>query len=282
MRNVAHAILVFLATAAGLPGCTDPDVRRGDLALAHGRYEEAVAAYEQARARLPDDPAPAKGVVAAHRAEAEALMDQGRCDDARTHLAAAEALSAPVLTDHQALARCLDARHAPPEAQADELRRLVTLGDTRASVLRALMTQELDQGRDADAVGHAAMLEQRAQLSTDERRRLVDALLRLGRDGDALPHIERILAADPMDPLLRLKRAELLATHGRAGDARAAYVDLTRDFPQNPVVFLRLADFLRRSGDEAGAAEAQLTADRLRGVTPPPTRTLRPLKRSRR
>src|SRR5688500_17929946 len=94
-----------------LASCTDPDIRRGDEALAHGRYPEAIAFYEQARNRHPEAPEPKRGIASAHRAHAAALVAEGKCQDARTHVEAAEALSPVVLVDHQELARCLSAQN---------------------------------------------------------------------------------------------------------------------------------------------------------------------------
>ncbi len=278
MRNVPVVATLALAAA----GCVDPDLRRGDEALAHGRYVEAIGFYEQARARLPEDPSPTRGINGAHRAHAAALLAEGRCAEAREHLEVAETLGPPVLVDHQELARCLDDTKAPAEARAAQLTRLLGLGDRRASLLRALAALEFELGREPDAVGHLQLLEQRSALTVDERRRLVDALLRLDRAQDAWPHIDEVVRADPFDAPLRLKRAELLEAGGRAREAGEAYRALAADFPRNPLVHLRLAEFLRRQGDEAAALAALAEADRLRGAAPPPERKFRPLQPSRR
>ncbi len=269
-----------LLAALLAPGCGDPDLRLGHAALARGRYDEAVDAYRRARTRPESAAAADDGLGAAHRAQAGLLWTEGRCDDARTQVLAAEQTSAPVLADHQALYECDAAQGAPPDVQLAQLRRTVELGDNRASVLHALLRKELDLDNFEAALALAPHLERHFALTLADRRRLADVYEASGQQDAAYAqwlHLER---ADPADPLTRLKMAEFFEKRGDAGRAQDILRSLTVELPQNPVPFLRLAEFLRRRGDAGGARAMQAHADGLRGVVHE-ARSLRPLPRSR-
>jgi tetratricopeptide (TPR) repeat protein len=271
-----------LGLLSGLAACGDPDIRRGDDALGMGRYAEAIGAYESARQRLPAQATPVERLASAHRSLAMSLMEQGKCDEARPHFSIAESLTRPVLVDYQQLYECDVARSVSKEAQVEDLRRLVAMGDRRATVLRKLMNHELDLGRDEDAVSRLEDLERRSHLTLDERRRLAEVLLRLNRRDQAWSHLKATVESEPHDPINRLKLAELAEERGEAVIARDIYEKMTAEYPQNPLTWLRLAEFRRRQGDTAGAADAQGRADSLRTGKVPPPQEMRPLKKSRR
>lgn len=278
LRVIALACLAALTSACG----GDPDIRRGDDALGLGRYSEAIGAYEAARKRLPSQSTPVERLASAHRSLAMSLMEQGKCDEARPHFSLAESLTRPVLVDYQQLYECDVARSVPKEAQVDDLKRLVALGDKRATVLRRLMTLELDLGREEEAVSRLEALEKRSSLTLDERRRLAEVLLRLNRRDQAWSHLKATVAAEPHDPINRLKLAELAEERGERSFAREIYEKLTTEFPQNPLTWLRLAEFCQREGDAEGARSAQARADALRTSKVPPPQEMRPLRKSRR
>ncbi|MCB9547948.1 MAG: tetratricopeptide repeat protein [Myxococcales bacterium] len=275
-----HRLLAFLAAGFALTGCVDPDLRRGQEALGQGRYPLAIQHLERARARDPEDVEVLQGLASAHRSIALGELAAGRCDAAAGQIAAADALTPPELVDHQALLACRERIGGSPATRIAELERLVAAGDQRARILRMLMQLYLDQGRHTDAVRLLDRLEARFALTTDDRRKLADVFLQTGQTDAALKQLYRVKADDPSDPLVRLKLAELLEARGQLPEAEQMYRALAADYRTNPVVFLRLAAFLRRRGDVAGAAEAQATADRLRGIEPD-QRTLRDLPRSR-
>ena len=277
-----RALAFALALTSTLSGCGDPDIRRGDDALGQGRYDEAIGAYEAARKRLPAQLTPNERLASAHRALAMNLMQMGRCDDARPHMALAEGLTRPVLVDYQQLYECDAARNVAKAGQVDDLKRLLAMGDTRILVLRKLMQYELDLGRDADAVSRLEAVEKRATLTTDERLRLCGVLLGLGRDVQAYPYLKTAVAMDPHDPIKRLKLAEIAETQGEAPLARDIYEALVVEYAKNPLSWLRLAEFRLRNGDPSGAHQAQVQAEALRNVALPPLQEMRPLRRSKR
>ncbi|MEZ4471772.1 MAG: tetratricopeptide repeat protein [bacterium] len=265
LHRLAPFLIALIATT-GLAGCTDPDLLRGQEALGQGRYPLAIQHLERARARDPDDDEVRRSLASAHRSIALGELAAGRCDQAAGQIAAADELTPPELVDHQGLLVCREQVGGLPATRTAELERLVAAGDQRARVLRMLMQLYLDQGRHTDAVGLLERLEQRFALTTDDRRRLADIFLKTGQVDAALKQLFRVKADDPSDPLVRLKLAELLETRGQHAEAEQMYRALAVDYRTNPVVFLRLAAFLGRRGDTAGAAAAQATADRLRGI----------------
>ncbi len=267
--------------ALGLAGCGDPQLRMAHAALGDGRYEAAIAAYEQARRRLPQGKVPLDRLASAHRAFASQRVRAGDCRTARSHFLAAERLSEPVLADHRALYECTAAQQAEPATLYEDLTHLASLGDTRVVVRRKLAHTALELHRDGEAEAHFAVLETRQVLTWSERKVLMRLLLRLGQEDRALPYLEHVVAADPSQALDRFKLAELYESRGRQTEARRVYERLTRDFADNPVVHLRFADFLTNSGDVDGARRARVTANRLRGLVGS-ERDLRPLLKSRR
>lgn len=273
------AMLVALAFG----GCVDPDLKNARDALGQGRYAEAIQWFEVARSRLPPEEVAAADLASAHRALAMQHLDAGRCDEALAHFQSAEAHSPPLLADHRAVYECEIARDAPPEQRIRDLDRLVALGERRADTLRTLYRLEMSLGREDDALARLPLMEEKLALTLDDRKELAIILLRRERPQEAAAHVERVVKADPYDPIARLQLAEIREAQGDLDAARTLYHKLSNEFRRNPVVHLRLAAFLRRQGDEAGAAEAQATADRLRGLPPPPPpRDLRPLPKSRR
>lgn len=281
MARLTAGSLLGLACCL-LLGCGDPQLRQAHAALGAGRYDVAVSLYDDARTRLPAEDVPLDRVASAHRALAMQHVQGGDCDTARLQLHAAEAVSAPVLADHRALYECTAARGASDADLYDDLGRMAALGDTRVVVTRRRAQLALTLGRDRDADGHFAVLEKRQVLTWAERKTLLRLLLRLEEVDRALPYLEHVVAADPNRPLDRYTLAQIYEAKGRPRDARTVYERLARDYPQNPVTHLRLAEFLERVGDPVGARRARVTANRIRGIEPPPERNLRPLLRSKR
>jgi tetratricopeptide (TPR) repeat protein len=274
--KLALAPMLWLATA-----CADPDLRAGDEALGAGRYPDAIAAFERARTRLPDVDVDAR-LASAHRARGTELLEAGRCDAARPHFTLAEAMTRPLLPDHEAIYKCDATQNAAPEVLIEDLARMVALGDRRTRVIRKLMHLELEVGRWSDAVTRVQVLEERRVLTLAERRMIADGLLRLDRGDAAYDHLVHVVASDPMDPLLRLKLAELTEKRGHLDKADRLYGALVVDFRKNPLVFVRYAEFLRRRGHPDKAAVMQTRAEDLWGRRPPPARRMRTLPRSKR
>jgi len=279
-------LLALLALAAlGQTGCLDRDIRLGDDALGAGRYADAVEAYRRAQARLPSDATPVARIASAHRSQAMALLEAGRCAEARGPLAEAEALSKPLLIDHQLVYECTARGPVVPEERAAMLSRMVELGDQRASVFRALMVVELDLGRSEAAASRVEALERRSPLTLSERARIMTALLDAGYTDAAWPHLRVVMRstlAEAQDPMLRLKFADELHRRGESAEALTVYAALAADYPQNPLVHLRLAEQHAAMGDHEGARSARAQADALRSGARPLAPTMRPLPKSRR
>jgi len=285
MRSPQPLLALLTLAALGLSGCLDHDIRLGDDALGAGRYADAVAAYRRAQARLPADATPVARIASAHRSHAMSLLNAGHCADARPPLAEAEALSKPLLIDHQLVYECAARGPLVPEERAAMLSRMVELGDQRASVLRALMVLELDLGRPEAAASRVDALERRSPLTLSERARMMVALLDAGHADAAWPQMRVVMRstlAEAKDPMLRLKFAEELHRRGESADALAVYTALTQDYPANPLTHLRLAEHRAAMGDAEGARIARARADALRAGALPPAPAMRPLPKSRR
>ncbi len=285
MRALQPLLVPLAFAALGLSGCVDRDIRLGDDALGAGRYTEAIAAYQRAQARLPADATPTARIASAHRSQAMSLLQAGRCAEARAPLAEAEALSKPLLIDHQLVYECAARGPLVPEERAAMLSRLVELGDQRARVLRALMVLELDLGRPEAAASRVEALERRSPLTLSERARMMVALLDAGHVDAAWPQMRVVMRSslsEAKDPMFRLKFAEELQRRGESADALAVYAALAQDYPTNPLTHLRLAEQYAAMGDADAARAARAHADALRAGALPPTPAMRPLPKSRR
>lgn len=281
-------LLPVLLPVSLLCACgSDPALRRGHDALGQGRYPEAIAAFEDARSRLPADQHPTAALASAHRALAAqtlaaSALTAAHCADARRHLAQAEALDRRVLlVDHQLLQACAAAHDPDPAQRIADLEALVALGDQRLEPRHTLMRLLIEAGRDADALAQVPTLERAYGLTLDDHRQLVGAWERTERPAAARPHVEKLLQADPRDLLARLKLAELDEAAGDLDAAERTYRALVVDHPQNPVICLRLAQFLDRRGDAAGARAMYHRANALRGIETGVS-PKRPLRKSRR
>ena len=132
--------------------CVDRGVLRGRDALGQGRYLEAIATLDEAVSRLAGAERPIKDLASAHRAQAGVLISAGNCAEAAQHIARADALTQPILVDHQGLFRCMETKETPPDVRQRAMERLVELGESRGPILRELVVALLDQGREADAL----------------------------------------------------------------------------------------------------------------------------------
>lgn len=261
--------------------CVDRGVLRGRDALGQGRYLEAIATLDEAVGRLAGTERPIKDLASAHRAQAGVLLSAGHCAKAAQHIARADALTQPILVDHQGLFRCMETQETPPDVRQRAMERLVELGESRGPILRELVVALLDQGREADALKVAPAARKRFALQAQDFRRLGFSFAKAGQHAEAVSYLHQYLRSNPTDPLVRLKLASALEAKGEAKAARQHYDRLKAEFPKNPVVYLRLAAFCQRQQDAYCAKDAMRTANELRGVKPD-TRVLRPLPKSRR
>ena len=271
-----------LACVLGLAGCGDSYVRRADLALGQGRYVEAIEAYDAALKTSAEPDRLQRSLASAHRAHAMSMLSDGQCNDAREHLARAEALTSVVRADREALCACAEQSQTPPETLVLDYRSLVASGDTRAKTLRRLALLELELGQTAEAMAHMERLSQRAALTVADHLRLTRALLRLGREDQAHPHLLKVIEAGNRDPLLRMRLAELEEARGQIDRSRRIHESLIADCPDNVLVHIRFAAFLARAGDLTAARALRDRADRLRPTHLEKRGNLRQLRKSRR
>lgn len=274
--------LTFFGALTSLTGCLDADVRRGDRALGSGAYREAIAFYELARDRLPEEALPLTRLASAHRALGTTLLEADRCEEARPHFAEAESLTRVLLVDRESIYACLTRVSAPDAVLIEELQAMRAAGDARTSTQLALVRALLAERRDEEAVALRGSLAERHGLTPEDQRKLAMAFIRLRRYADARADLEVAVTHHPEDALLRLKLAEVYERGEDLVRAEQVYRDLIRDFPKNPLIHQRLSVCLKRRGDEDGAKAAMEHAQRLRGHVPPPQRDLRPLRKSRR
>lgn len=274
--------LLACLLASLLTGCLDADIRRGDDALGQGRYREAIAFYELARERLPEETTPLTRLASAHRALAMSHLDADRCDEARRHFEEAEGLTHPVLPDREALYACVERIQAPPAQHLADLAALREAGDPRTSTVQAYVKYALELGRDAEAVDLRPELVKRRGLTPKLQQGLALAYIRLGRLTEALADLEVATQLDKQNTLLRMKYGEALEASGDLERAERLYRALATELPQNALVQMRLAELLEKKGDTAGAAAARAKARAIRGVKAPGQRRMRPLRPSRR
>lgn len=250
--------------------------------MGSGEYQAAIAFYELARERLPDEAVPTNRLASAHRTLGTLLLEEDKCDEAQPHFDQAEALTKPLLADREALYACLERTSAPGEARIEALEGMVERGDSRTRTLSALMRLRLAEGRYEAAVSMREEMSKRHVLTPDDQRQLAMAFIKLGRLSDARADLEVAVQHHPGDALMRLKLGEIYEQAGDLPAATAVYQGLVKDFPRNPLIHQRLSSSLAKQGDLEGARRAADAARALRGHTRPPERDLRPLRKSRR
>lgn len=281
LRRQARPLLLLLSV--GLSACVDADIRVGRRALGQGDYPLAIEAFDRAQARQLSGELWREPLAGAHRAQAMQQLEAQDCAAATAHFEAAEALSAPLLSDAQALYRCRVAREDLPEGHVPTLERLFALGDRRVELLRDLYTVYGAQQRTADQLRMAQELEQRSFLSDEDRRHIWPLFEAQDEHAEARRHLEILALREPLDPIVVL---QLVTLRERLDDPQGALElmrRLTFQFEDNPAVFLRYAQLLERQGHTDRAHAARARAHQLRPVLQSPDeRVMRPLPKSKR
>lgn len=234
-------------------------LKRGDAALAEGRYAAALAAYGHARELAPTDPEVQRAMMRARlhliaesagrlsldaiedaRYEAELLRDT---DPSRAHvyltalanvkvrqgdtegakLLLAEALKADPTSwlAHMALGKALMVRKEDaPKAKA-ELEAALKAKPDAVGALTALGQIKLAEG---DTAGAVDKLEAALRSGDDYEVRMALGRARMQEDkpGDAAPHFQRAAQLDPKSADALLALGQALLNMGRAEDAERA------------------------------------------------------------
>ena len=300
----AALLAMLVATASAAPACNSASdlaaehLRRGDKALAEGRYAESLTAYRHAYEIAPHDPRVQRATMRARvhvlaetparvgaeslddtRYEAELLLDldKGREAVCLTAIANALARRGDVEGAKAKLTEAL--KHDPTSAVAHAARGALLLatnarGEASAELEAALRTKSdfapalatLGQIRLAEGDLPAAVERLEAALRGGDdfavRLALGNARLQQQRAADAVPHLQRAAELDPKsaDAVSLLGQALLAA--GRFADAERALraaVQIRADEPSQTA--LGFALLRQKRGEQALAVFRRLLAE---------------------
>jgi tetratricopeptide (TPR) repeat protein len=249
--------LLSLALAALLtPVLLNADVRgarktflRARVAVAEGRFREALDLYRRVLAEMPDD-------AVVHYEYAQLLRDLNVADEAMEQAREAVRLD-PSLPEGRRLLGALELAGAGKDsarldraiAQLQEARKLSPSDPaTSATLARALLAR----GRAGEA---ARVLDELPETHTQPglMRLAAEARAKSGRGKEAEALYQELLEADPADREIAAALVDLYEDEDRFDDALRLLQDLEKKDPENAAVSERIAIDLARAGrfDEA-------------------------------
>jgi tetratricopeptide (TPR) repeat protein len=260
----------------------DAHLKRGNLALAAGRLDEAIGEYRRAAELAPDDPTHHYNlgfalVRAGRRAEAMArfaraieldpayrnahynlavaLAEEGRWPEAAAHYGRAWEIDPLDHAAHLDWALAL-VQAGEIERSAEELGRLLAAVDLQNSPLEGRVRLHLGQLRErsGDAAGALERYREAAALAPDlaeAHQALAGALGRAGRFGEAAAAYRRAVELAPGDAGVRFGEAMALLLGGEDAAARRRLEEGVAALPESiPLVHL-LARLLATASDPA-------------------------------
>jgi tetratricopeptide (TPR) repeat protein len=260
--------LLSLVLAALLtPALLGADVRgarktflRARVAVAEGRFREALDLYRRVLAEIPDD-------AVVHYEYAQLLRDLNVTDEAIEQARAAVRLD-PSLPEARRLLGALELAGAGKDsarldraiAQLQEAHKLSPSDPaTSATLARALLAR----GRAGDA---ARILDEmpEAQMQPGLMRLAAEARAKSGRGKEAESLYQELLEADPADREIAAALVDLYEDEDRFEDALRLLRDLEKKDPENAGVSERIAIDLARAGrfDEAEKLARSLAGKR--------------------
>lgn len=260
--------LLSLVLAALLtPALLGADVRgarktflRARVAVAEGRFREALDLYRRVLAEIPDD-------AVVHYEYAQLLRDLNVTDEAIEQAREAVRLD-PSLPEARRLLGALELAGAGKDsarldraiAQLQEAHKLSPLDPaTSATLARALLAR----GRAGDA---ARVLDEmpEAHMQPGLMRLAAEAQAKSGRGKEAEALYQELLEADPADREIAAALVDLYEDEDRFEDALRLLQDLERKDPENAGVSERIAIDLARAGrfDEAEKRARSLAGKR--------------------
>jgi tetratricopeptide (TPR) repeat protein len=211
----------------------DPWINLGRLLRSAGRHDEALAAFENAVARAPSDPA--------------ARLGRGLCRFLARDVGGA-------MQDFERAAELAPNDAEPLLALGDLLRDAGRIDEAIATYRRAIEREDADAaswlklgnalglaGRWEEARAAFAQAVARAPALGAARNGLGAALMHLGRIAEAGEELERAAALDPVDPNPLLNLALLREREGDREAARRAWRRVLERAPGLPIAEARLA-----------------------------------------
>lgn len=262
-RSVAAALVAIAGCGPAAPATPEllgEHLKRGDAAIAEGRYAQALAAYGHARELAPADPAVQRAMMLARvhliaesaaRISPEAIEDaryeatfllekdrarapvyltalgnilarQGDIEGAKAKLGEAIAADSSSALAHSALGTILMAKKEDAALAKAQFELALK---SRPADLRALVGLgeiELAEGNVARAMEHleAAL---RAGDDFDARLSLGNALVRQQKPNDAIPHFQRAAALDPKSAGALSALGQALLSAARPEEAERAF-----------------------------------------------------------
>jgi len=260
-------LLGLALVALVVPGLLSADVRdarktflRARVAVAEGRFREALDLYRRVLQELPDD-------AVVHCEYAQLLRDLNVAEEAVDQAREAVRLDPSLLEARRLLGSLEFAAAGKDPARLDraitqfEEARKLSPGDPAASA--ALARVLLARGRAGDA---ARVLDEipEARMQPGLMRLAAEARAKSGRGREAEAIYRELLEADPADREIAAALVDLYEDQDRLEDALGLLQDLEKKDPNNAAVAERIAIDLARAGrfDEAEKRARALAAKR--------------------
>jgi tetratricopeptide (TPR) repeat protein len=240
LGRLDDALAAYDAAVARFPNDAVAPNGRAETLREHGRLEEALAAYDAAVERFPDN-------AVARMGRAETLRELGRLEEAlAAYDAAVERFPDNAVARNgraetlRALGR-LEEALAAYDAAVERFPDNVVARNGRAETLRAL-------GRLEEALAAYDAAVERFPDNVVARNGCAETLRDLGRLEEALSAYDGAVERFPNDVVARNGRAETLRELGRLEDALSAYDGAVERFPDNAVARNGRAETLRDLG----------------------------------
>jgi len=262
-RGAIAALSLMIGACQASPAAPESlgeHLRRGDAALAEGRYAQALSAYSHARELAPTDQGVQRAMMTARvhliaesaarispdaiedaRYEATFLLEkdsarasvyltalgnilarQGDIEGAKAKLGEAIAADPSSALAHSALGTLLMAKREDAAKAKAQLEMALNSRPANVRALVALGQIELAEGDVARAMDH---LEAALRVSDDFDARLAlgNALVRQQKPAEAIAHLQRAAEIDPKSAVAFSALGQALLSAGRAEDAERAF-----------------------------------------------------------
>ncbi len=246
-RMYADVETLYNVTIAGNPNCWMAHNNLGMTLAGRGRYDEAIAHYEEALTIRPDCELP-------HNNLGVALADCGRLDEAIAHYQAALKIKPNYAEAHNNLGNALAKRGQVGDA-IDHYQTALRIKPDYASAYNNLGVALLKRGRLDDAIEHYQTALKFKPDYAEAHNNLGRALANRGQLDDAIEHFQAALKIKPDYAEAHNNLGSALAMHGRVEEAIEQFQDAVEFRPDYADAYANLAAAQYRQGDVLDAVK---------------------------
>ncbi len=249
-RMFSDAESLYQTTIERNPACWMAYNNLGNILVAQGRLDEAIAHYQKALEIKPDH-------ARAHNNLGAVLAGRGRLDEAIAHYRKALEIKPDYVTAHCALAAALAMQGRLDEALV-HYRRSLELQPNSPLAHDGVGSVLLAQGRLDEAMPHCLRALEIEPDRAMAHNNLGTILARQGQFDEALAHYQRVLEIEPNFAAAHANAGDVLAARGQFREALGHYRTAVENQPKDPMVQRSLAwlqatcaDASLRNGAEA-------------------------------